>query len=153
MACPGAWCFQAFERKMVGGLGWRRQEKGLMFFFLVDIGSKTHVVHYFSRYFLRCCGTLRMFSVFCFVFMPGAHSHADPYSSAFSIFRYYFADICALCKSPMPAIIDICIYLYLFAGSIYLHIVYMFYIYTLVSAGVSYAIPPKTAHFFASTWP
>ena len=43
-------------------------------FFLVDIGSKTHVVHYFSRYFLRCCGTLRMFSVFCFVFMPGAHS-------------------------------------------------------------------------------
>ena len=60
------------------------RERSEVFVFLVDIGSKTHVVHYFSRYFLRCCGTLRMFSVFCFVFTPGAHSHADPYASAFS---------------------------------------------------------------------
>ena len=53
------------------------------------VTSDTHVFHYFSRYFLRCCGTLRMFSVFCFVFMPGAHSHADPYASAFRRFRCY----------------------------------------------------------------
>lgn len=99
-------------------------------FFLVDRESTTHVVHYFSRYFLRCCGTLRMFSVFCFVFTPGAYAHADPYASAFSIFRYYFVDICTLCKSPISMMhASDNWYLYRFAGSIYLHIGYMLYIY------------------------